>query len=397
MNHAFRALTLLIAASTALIACDDGADGDTITGFDDGAPFQVVLRSQDASGLQVGARSRSVVSAPDVSRATIPLDQIESITLPLGAVEAHLEGAGWIDAGAVNDDIDLLSLPADGIELVDGDLPEGSYTGLRFFLTGQPTITLASDVTVGRTLYAAGTHDLVIPSSGETGLKLNADFVVDADGQILTVLFDGQASVRRVNATGSGTLILNPVLRVEDEDGDDVGELDDEEEDDGAEIEFEGVVASVEGDGFVLDDGTVVVIQDDTEIEGDILSLDALAAALADGEVVEAEGEGVAGDGGVVLATELELDVEEAEEEEVEGFVTSVDAAAGTFVVDDGETEVVVIVTADTVIEGDFIDLADVAEALALGTTVEAEAEGAFDEAGQLVATEVDFEVEEDD
>lgn len=305
---------LALAAVVPLAACDDG---NGITDLD--GNFRVVLAPDPGGSASLGAQLQ--LQAEDASLARIPLDAVDAILLPIGRVEAKQgsgPGGAWIDAGDVDDTIDLFDLPAGGVVLVDSDLPPGNYSRLRMFLTDDATIVLNRDIRVGRVTFDEGSHDLRIPSADQAGIRLNADFDVDDDGQVLTVLFDDGATVRRVTATGAGTLMIAPVLTVIDDDDDVVGELNDDDDDDGDDgddddTEFEGDVASVDPDArsFTLADGTVVVIDDDTELEGDLLSLEAVEEALADGETVEAEGEGTLRDDGSILASEVEFDTDD--------------------------------------------------------------------------------------
>lgn len=303
-----RTTSVVALACVALTAAACG-DDDNPSGIEDGeAPFRVMLSSE---GSAQATLERTGLIVGDPLFATIGLDAVESIDLSIGLVEVRQAGGGWIDAGTANFDVDLLDLPENGFELIETTLETGLYTGVRFFLTETPTITLSEGIEVGRTVFAAGTHDLRIPSSDQSGIKLNANFEVDEDGQILDVLFDPSASVDRVTATGSGVLKISPVLRVTNEDGDDVGDFDDDDDVD-AELEFEGFVESVETDGFTMTDGTVVIVNSETEIGGDILSLAAVAAALAGGETVEVEGEGNAGaTASTVVATKVEFEVDD--------------------------------------------------------------------------------------
>lgn len=390
MHKLNRMALLAVTALVALAACDDS--GDPLTPDGDDRSFAIVMQPEASAGAALLAPS-------DPSAATLSLDVVESIVLPIGAVEALAAGdGGWIHAGSIDASVDLLALPAAGVTLLDSSLPQGEYTALRFLLTDVATVTLSEDVTVGRTLYEAGTHPLVIPSSEQNGVRLRAAFQVDEDGQLLTVLFDGDATLRQVTATGSGTLKIAPELRVQNEEGEDVGELDDDETDEENEVEAEGFVASVTETGIVLEDGTVVTIQDDTEIRGDLLSLTAVAEALVNGETVVVEAEGsLAEDGTTIIASEVDFDVEEADEIEVEGIITAVDRSAGTFAIDaDGQT-ITVVLTEATVIDngGDFDTFEAMADAFDADRVIWAEAEGSWEADNRLAADEVEFETDD--
>lgn len=190
-------------------------------------------------------------------------------------------------------------------------------------------------------------------------------------------------------------------------------ELEEELEDIEGEQRFEGIVQSVDLDAnsFTLTDGTVIRIVEGTEIEDNsmdddqLFSLSAVADALAAGEIVEAEGEGIveSSDPLTIIAIEVEFEVEEEAEElagamEFENQVISADVAGNTFTLADGT---IVSMTAETTIdpEGDLFTLQDVADAITSGEDVRAEGDATVGSAGpplMLEAIEVKFEVDED-
>lgn len=298
----FRLLLPTLLLPVALAGCDDD-DTDPV-GPDD-PTFALALQEASSSAALTTAENR--VGPPN--RAVIGLEMVESIILPVGEVQAQQAGGGWVDVGSLESAINLLNLPAEGVVVLESNLPEGSYTGLRLFLDDQPTITLSGDVTVGRTTFEEGTHPLAIPSSEQSGVKLNAAFEVDDDGQTLTILHDSEGSVSRVTATGNGMLKISPVLTVRNDEGEVVGELDDPEVE--ADVEFDGTLDTLVDDVLTLDDGTVVVVAAETEIDGDILTLEDVAAVLVAGETIRVEGEGVFDtDGTTVVATAIRFEVE---------------------------------------------------------------------------------------
>ena len=399
-----RMAALAIAGSVAFTACDD-ADPVDVNG--DAQDFTIMMEP-------AGGMGAALMGPSSPSDGRISLDAVESIVLPIGEVEALHRGSGeWLEAGSIDESVDLMDLPEDGVTLLDSELPEGEYTMLRLWLTDDATITLNEDVTVGRTTFEAGTRALDIPSADQAGVRLHADFMVDADGEVLTILFDDDATVRKVTATGSGVLKIAPVLRVENEDGDDVGGNDDEDDDvdDDDEVEFEGLVSSATAAGFVLDDGTSVVVTDETEIEGDLLSLDAVVEALLGDEAVEAEVEGVLdSDGTTVVASKVEFEVEDDDgdgdldddddgEVEIEGLITAVDRTDMSFDLEyDGGT-VTVLLTETTEVEShvEWDSFDGMADAFDAGANVWAEAEGSWASEGVLAAHEVEFEDGDED
>ncbi len=57
----------------------------------------------------------------------------------------------------------------------------------------------------------------------------------------------------------------------------------------GAKVEFDAVISEINGDELILDDGRVVILTDDTDIEGDLeegVAVEILATRFADGRIV---------------------------------------------------------------------------------------------------------------
>jgi Domain of unknown function (DUF4382) len=157
----------------------------------------------------------------------IALDAIESIKVTITGVDAiRTEGdEGYIQLQLAEDatgEIDLLALPVDGgeagvgLQLASGGVPAGTYTGIRLrYAVGTATITLLEEVTVGNETFDAGPHMLAIPSGPQTGIKVPfASLTLDGEDTGTVVLtFDADATIQHVTATGSGKLLLVPVLK----------------------------------------------------------------------------------------------------------------------------------------------------------------------------------------
>jgi hypothetical protein len=105
----------------------------------------------------------------------------------------------------------------------------------------------------------------------------------------------------------------------------------------------------------------------------------------------------------IASTTEIEADDDDRDEIEVEGTVASVDVAAGIVTLTSGAVILITDPAAFDDDEGDddahLSSLQAVADALAAGLTVEAEAEGTVQSENPftLLADEVEFEVEDDD
>jgi hypothetical protein len=185
--------------------------------------------------VRLGADASAQMSAVLLSdgAAELSLSAVDSINLRITAIEALRVDEGGEETRvtlSLRDNalsmINLLKLPssdADAWLLARGDIPAGTYTGLRLrFDVASATITLNEAVTVGQQVWEAGTYPLEVPSGENNGIRIPfATITIGEDATADVVLkFDGNTTVHTV-ATGSGTLKMSPVLhssvRVEDE------------------------------------------------------------------------------------------------------------------------------------------------------------------------------------
>ena len=169
---------------------------------------------------------------------------------------------------------------------------------------------------------------------------------------------------------------------------------------------------AIKGSGDDDDDGhhhAFATFDDDDDDDDDddgrrLVSLDEVAAALAAGEIVRAKGKGIPSDDDtitlVAVRVEFRINGDDDDEVDFEGIVESVDVDNGTFTLKNGT---VVQLDEETKIEdGDHHDhlgsLQEVADALDAGLTVEAEGEGEVIDTDPktILASEVEFEVEDD-
>jgi hypothetical protein len=149
----------------------------------------------------------------------IELASVEKLDAQLDAVELHTSGSGWqrVDlASAVQ--LDLLALPGSGSALPLGDVTvEAGACQARLFVS-HVVIRFNQDITVGRATFNQGvdyTTELRIPSGNQTGLK--ADGVCDVQAgppANVTLAFDAGATVGTIVVTGSGSILLTPVIHI---------------------------------------------------------------------------------------------------------------------------------------------------------------------------------------
>jgi hypothetical protein len=124
------------------------------------------------------------------------------------AVEGEEEEGYWEtlqDWEPVGLPVDLLTLQGVSLLLGSSDLPANHYTQLRVFLKEEAELVLE-----GEEGEPPVTEILKIPSSENTGIKLNRPFDIFEGGiTILTLDFDAQKSVIK---TGNGKYKMKPVI-----------------------------------------------------------------------------------------------------------------------------------------------------------------------------------------
>ncbi len=160
------------------------------------------------------AGSQSVfIDKEDVAELFVSITEIQF--LPVTEEEAN---GGWqslsLDAPA---ELDLMALPTEGespIVIASGELEVGDYRMVRLFMS-DATIVFNTDISLGQAItFEAGEpgHAVRIPSGAETGTKTDAEFSVVADTDV-NLLFDPAATFLNVAVTGTGQVILAPVIR----------------------------------------------------------------------------------------------------------------------------------------------------------------------------------------
>lgn len=210
--------SLLVLPLLAAVACSD------TTGTSDG---EVRVRMAAAPTAAASFSGTDFITAS----GSLTASMIDSIMVTVTAVEAIRvetdeaeddETGGYVrldltETGGVR--INLLDLPRDsaGIIIARDELRDGTYDRIRLRIEeGSATISLNTDVEIGgNSLLTAGTYDLVIPSSAQSGIKVKtASFTVGDDaGADVTLVFDLNTTVGNVHTTGNGKIMMNPVLK----------------------------------------------------------------------------------------------------------------------------------------------------------------------------------------
>lgn len=211
------AATALIAAF-GLVACEDGVTGPG------SATTSVTLTRADDGGAALA--SQVVNSRTGLSQ--VSLDAVSSIVVRVNRVQVHRAetegdsegdddaGPAWVDLDVETQEIDLIS-DLDGgqtLTIAEGELSAGDYDQVRLFVEGA-TVTFSEPQAVpGAGNQTVTEARLTIPSVQQTGIKIpGASFTVEEDaGATVDIEFEAGTSVQNINITGTGEVMMNPVL-----------------------------------------------------------------------------------------------------------------------------------------------------------------------------------------
>ncbi len=264
-----------------------------------------MVRALETSGEEYGTVIEVVASAAPTPmlvtgmgtiqiRATDPPPpEADSVLVEVGEIEIHRVAgpeSGWLTIVGEPVTFDLLKIDEVQKFLGSQEVPDGTYTQLRF-LINKATVTVDGEE-----------HDVIVPSGK---LRLVRPFQVE-EGEITVVLldFDGVGSL---HVTGGGKFMLKPKVNLlvpptgkgaeDEEEAEEGEEVEEEEEIKKTRVEVEGTIARFSETELVL----VVAGQ---EV---VITLDESAKAkgnLEDGSWVEVE---VVEEDGSFLATEMKI------------------------------------------------------------------------------------------
>ena len=140
----------------------------------------------------------------------------EEVNINISRIEGHIAGDGeegedkgsWqlLKEWSGGMPVDLIKLEDVSILLASLELEPNKYTQLRIFLNGEASVVVEGE---------GEPKTLEIPSSANTGIKLNRPFEI-VEGMItkLTIDFDAEKSVIK---TGNGKYKMKPVISLSSE------------------------------------------------------------------------------------------------------------------------------------------------------------------------------------
>lgn len=199
-------------------ACDDATGPD-------GARTTVTL-SQLEDGSATMAAS---MVASETGLAQVTMDEVTSIVVRVTRVQVHRaggddgngngNGAGgpaWVDLAVESAEVDLIADLSDGqtVTLADGELDAASYDQVRLFVDSAAIVFSEPQPLPGGGDETVTEAQLEIPSAGQTGIKIpGAGFTVEEESPAtVEILFDAGTSVQNINITGTGQVMMAPVL-----------------------------------------------------------------------------------------------------------------------------------------------------------------------------------------
>ena len=206
------ALAVVSSACSSSLSLDAAATGEAR-----------ILMSRDTSPSFMSAPAESPEGARSVEQ-----DTVQSLVVTVVGIDVLLEGASdtsatssaWTSLDLSSSfDLNLMALPTGdaAAQLVaSGAVRAGTYTHVRLRVTN-PRIVFKGDVSFGAggILEGGAEYAVVIPSSQQTGIKVAVGVTVEADASTdIALVFDSAESLSNVAITGTGQVIMSPVIRV---------------------------------------------------------------------------------------------------------------------------------------------------------------------------------------
>jgi hypothetical protein len=199
-------------------ACGDGLGPGQVATLD--VTIQQAIESSAPSVVgwyaSVGGGDAVVLDKNDIALLEIVVTDIEF--LPADKVDNANDDGVWLSLQLPAPvTLNLAALPAEGespLVIGSGPAASGDYRDVRLFVS-EASIVFTSDVDLGVTAQFAGNeqHDVIIPSGETTGIKTDVAFTVNEAQDAVNLLFDPNATYLNVTGTGSGDVILSPVIR----------------------------------------------------------------------------------------------------------------------------------------------------------------------------------------
>jgi hypothetical protein len=209
-----------LSALALVVGCTSSTEADGFGSvrftFQQQAPPAILLSAGlDEAGWNVEGVDVGLVSSLEITIADI-------MVLPVNEDAGDDESPAWVPVGLTEPvTLDLRSLPSEEdtpLIIASGQLPIGDYGNVRLMVSAAE-VEFTEAITVGQHTFDATptAHTVEIPSVENSGLKTNLRFSVSGDDSGAAVdvglVFDPEATFLHVVTTGSGKVMLTPVIR----------------------------------------------------------------------------------------------------------------------------------------------------------------------------------------
>lgn len=155
-----------------------------------------------------GTDSDTSMGSMQIRMHDAPIDSADAVNVSVKRVEINKSGSegGWSVISSPNQTYNLLELTNGAYEVLgDTTLPTGRYQQIRLVLNE-----------TGHSVVVDGqTHNMVVPSGTQTGIKLNVDAQIEQNIQYVLLLdFDAASSVVQAgNQQSDARYLLKPVIK----------------------------------------------------------------------------------------------------------------------------------------------------------------------------------------
>ena len=168
---------------------------------------------------QAGAAPSAALSPELLTSGVIDLTNVAKLDATLNAVELQTSGSDWQHVDLTTSlPLHLLALPGTGSAISLGDVTVEAGTCQARLFVSDLVIQFKQDVTVGMATFNKDvdyTAEVRIPSGDQTGLKADGICnVVSGQTNNVTLAFDAASTVGTIAVTGSGSILITPVIHI---------------------------------------------------------------------------------------------------------------------------------------------------------------------------------------
>lgn len=204
-------------AATLVLVAGLAACGDLGTGPEFDSTLQVLVRSDEGGAVAALSAAADRLSPALAARPTPPPETVGSVILQVTRLEALPAGEPRGDSQAwvplpVSREVDLLGLPAGGIELAAAGVPAGRYTALRLIVPSA-SVELTATAPVGDASLPPGSYPASVPAGADFGAEVDGVDITVPEGAQGTLVVTVRVGPTLASLDWTGELfLLDPAL-----------------------------------------------------------------------------------------------------------------------------------------------------------------------------------------